>query len=908
MRGLSKKRFLGALVDHPYIVIGAVLLIIFIALQEIVDLGNESIRLEINTSIESLLPASGPDLDTYTFVRDQFIGDDLLIVVLQASNLFSPKGLESLQRLTRALEKIEGVVRVDSLASAIFVRMDDEFTNVDEFLTELPTTIEAAQILQKEAVNHPLYAGHLVSKDGTAVMLAAHFDPSLDSGEVRKVVDAVSTACTREAVGFEHYLTGPVFVRSATGLALFADLKTMFPLAIFITFLVCLAGLRSLAGVTLPLLANAVALLITMAVFIRTGHELDFVTIIMPPVIFVVGFAYAVHVISDFERVFDSSIDKITALKASLEEVFVPLTLTAFTTCIGFLSLTTSNIGTIQTFGAFSALGTGLSWLCAVTLIPTGLRFLPSKDHGTVKQSRLLLLVPRLSKFDLEHRNGILIAGFMLAMFALAFASKIEVDTDYLRNFPEDSEIRRNFDEIGRTFSGAIPLQILIESDIPGVFKNPAELRVLADLQRWIQRQPEVRGTLSFVDYMRTLHRSLVPEVEPEDEIPGSLELSEQLLAISASDYSKEFIDSAYKTTLIHARSTAVGSDDLGRLAERIENRLSQLPTHLRGQVTGSSVLIARSMDDITRGQIVSLSVALLVIYLVLSILFGSLRVGAIALIPNLLPLVTFFGVLGLTGITLNLATSLVATVALGIAVDDSIHYFSRFNYEARRLANEKRGVEQAIGAVIRPVTFTTLALCAGFLSLIASDLRNQIEFGMLAAVTLALAWVVDLTVSPALSSGLRFITLWEVLTIDLGDEPQKKIPLFKGLSHRQARIAALFGRIEAYAPGDRIIEQGQEGQEMCILIEGIVTAKVKRDDNDLSLQQIRPGDIFGEVALFTRERMAHIDAEEYVRVLWLNQESLERIQTRYPKIAAQMFWNLTGTVAERLVQTTERL
>ena len=130
-------------------------------------------------------------------------------------------------------------------------------------------------------------------------------------------------------------------------------------------------------------------------------------------------------------------------------------------------------------------------------------------------------------------------------------------------------------------------------------------------------------------------------------------------------------------------------------------------------------MLIARTMDDITRGQILSLSGALLVIYMILSILFGSLRVGAIALIPNLLPIVAFFGILGLTGITLNLATSLVATVALGIAVDDSIHYFSRFNTESRKLANEERGVERAIAGIIRPVTFTTAALCARFLALL---------------------------------------------------------------------------------------------------------------------------------------------------------------------------------------------
>jgi len=379
-------------------------------------------------------------------------------------------------------------------------------------------------------------------------------------------------------------------------------------------------------------------------------------------------------------------------------------------------------------------------------------------------------------------------------------------------------------------------------------------------------------------------------------------------LALGAGDDVERFADARYKRTLMHVRSTAVSSNDLIALVSRIEQRLSELPEHLRGKVTGSSVLLAQTMDEITRGQIVSLSGALIIIYLILATLFGSLRVGAIALIPNLLPIVAFFGILGLTGITLNLATSLVATVALGIAVDDSIHYFSRFNTESRRLANEELGVERALAAVIRPVTFTTAALCAGFLALVVSDLRNQVEFGVLAAVTLFIAWLVDLTLSPALSAGLRFVTLWEVLTIDLGSEPHKKISLFHGLTHRQARIAALFGRIEPYAPGDRILAFGEEGNEICILIEGVVVAQVARPEGNRVLRALHPGEVFGEVALFTGKRTADIDAMTDVRVLWLNQESLDRIQNRYPRIAAQLFWNLTGTVAVRLADITARI
>jgi predicted RND superfamily exporter protein len=886
----------------------AALVVTFFAFSETVDLKNRRIKVDVDSSIENLLPHGGPALEVYASVRERFVGDDVLIVVWLSDDLFTPARLAGLKRLTRRLEKLPGIARIDSLASATFVRSDDDISNVSEFLVDLPNDSEAARRLKAEALANPLYVGHLVSRDGRGAIMAVHFDPDLPPAGLGDKVNEVAAASEAEAGDVEQFVTGPVYARLETGRTLFTDIQFVFPLAVLATFLVSAVGLRSLPGVLLPLTVNAIGLLITMAVFIRAGYALNFVTIIMPPVIFVVGFAYAVHVVSDFERMRSAGHDQIAAIKLSLNEVFVPLTLTAFTTGVGFISLMASNIETIQVFGMFCALGTVLSWLCAVTLVPVGLRLLPSGTRHRAGPGALLKLAPALANFDLGNRKIILTVGFFTVLFSVICAGNIEVGTDYLRNFPADTKIRRDFAEVGKTFSGAIPLQILIESDVPDVFKNPEDLRELDSLQRWIQSQPEVGGVISFVDYMRMLHRTFVPEIEPEHAIPGSFDLSDQLLTLGASEDVEQFADSRYQTTLMHVRSTAVSSNDLGDLVARIETRLDQLPTRLRGQVTGSSVLLARTMDEITRGQILSLSGALVVIYIILSTLFGSLRVGAIALIPNLLPIVAFFGILGLTGITLNLATSLVATVALGIAVDDSIHYFSRFNTESRRLANEKLGVEHAIAAIIRPVTFTTAGLCAGFLSLLVSDLRNQVEFGVLAAATLFLAWLVDLTVSPALSSGLRFVTLWEVLAVDLGSQPQKVIPLFNGLSHRQARIAALFGRIESYGSGDQILTIGEEGNEICVLIDGVVVAQVPRPEGNRVLRALHPGDAFGEVALFTGKRSANIDAMTDVRVLWLNRESLERIQSRYPRIAAQIFWNLTGTVSERLADVTTRI
>ena len=227
-------------------------------------------------------------------------------------------------------------------------------------------------------------------------------------------------------------------------------------------------------------------------------------------------------------------------------------------------------------------------------------------------------------------------------------------------------------------------------------------------------------------------------------------------MLLGGGDDLKRFTDPSFSSALVHVRATTFSTAKLLDLVARIEARLDKLPADLRGQVTGTSYLIAQTVDDITRGQITSLGSALGVIYVVLAILFRSFRTGALALVPNALPILVYFGILGLSPITLNITTSLVATAVLGIAVDDSIHFFSRYRTEARRTGSRRRGVEAALAALIRPVTLTTAALCVGFLAVTAGDLQSQVEFGLLAAVTLFVAWVLDLTFTPALCASSR--------------------------------------------------------------------------------------------------------------------------------------------------------
>jgi hypothetical protein len=313
-------------------------------------------------------------------------------------------------------------------------------------------------------------------------------------------------------------------------------------------------------------------------------------------------------------------------------------------------------------------------------------------------------------------------------------------------------------------------------------------------------------------------------------------------------------------------------------------------------------------MDDIAIGQALSLGTAFGVIYLILALIFTSFRVGLIALIPNAMPVLIYFGVLGWTGVTLNTSTGLVACLVLGIAVDDTIHLMARFNAAAKKHANVNRGVIEALRSVGRPVTYTTLALCLGFLCIMLSDSNSQRDFAWLSALTLAVAWGVDVTFTPAIAGRLRVVTLWDVITLDLGQDPHLSIPLFAGLTPAQARIAALMARLREYPKEHPLIRRGEKASDFFVVLEGELTATIQTEAGVLRLRNFRRGDVFGEVALFKGARTADVTALSDVRLLRLTKNDLIQLKRRYPRIGAQIYANLSQVLADRLASLTEHV
>ncbi len=882
-----------------------------LAVLQIVDARSGTPRLELDPSIDRLLPDEDEDRRFYDRVRRIFGSDETLVVALVADDLFTAENLRRVARISRRLATLPAVQRVVSLDNALHIRSQRGDLLIEPFIETVPEDPAALARIRREALDNPIYAGNLVSRDGRAAAIVVYLRDMPERELLGLDIDRQVLRIAREESGdAQVWLAGGLYLKAETGRLMMRDLSRTLPLAALVVVAVALVCFRSLAGVLVPVGTTLLALVWTLGIASALGHSLNLVTAVAPSIVLVVGFAYAVHVVCEYEDVLREDRSSGSPVSVALRQIALPVALTGATTAVGFLSLATSPLSAVRQFGLLCTLGVAATLVASLSFAPAVLAQLPRRRARppSAASRRFDALAERVARFDTTRRIPILVAAALVAALAAWGSGHIRVSSDFLRDFPPTSEVRRNVEAVNRNLEGGNTFYVVLEARERDAFKEPENLRSIRELQRWLEARAEIGGTTSHVDYLMLIHRGFNDNDPAFLTIPDSRRLVTQLLFFGANEEIERFVDAAYQTAAIAVRSTVFDSGELADLVERVEARLDDLPAHIEGHVTGNGVLVARSIDDIARGQATSLSLAFGVIFVILALLFTSLRVGFIALIPNALPVLVYFGVLGWTGVTLNSTTGLVACIVLGIAVDDTIHFLARFNAEARRRADEAKGVVAALRRVGRPVTYTSAALCLGFLVLTTSELRNQVEFGALAAFTLAFAWLVDVVFTPALALRMRIVTLWDALTLDLGEAPHHSIPLFAGLSKTQARVAALMASIETFPEGHTVFRAGEMGQQMYVVIEGRLAASMTGREGTVRFGELCRGAAVGEVALFHGRRTADVRAVTDVRLLRLSRRSLERLRRRYPRIGAQLYANLSAILADRVASTTQAL
>jgi predicted RND superfamily exporter protein len=882
------------------------------ALVSLVDTRSGSLRLRIDPSLDPMVVQGHPDRQFFERVQKRFGLDEVVLVVLQSEDAYALSALQRLNRLTRALRDLPFVAEARSLTSAPLPRATEDGLAVERVTPGQLEDPAFPRQLRALVESNPLLRGHLISADGRSAAIAVALETKSDREILELgVIRAIAAAADRErGADAQIWVTGAPVIRAATSRAVLEQLRWAVPAIALLLVAVLGLAFRSLRGVLLPLATIVIALAWTLAVLRWLDRPLNLITSLVPPLLVTMGLAYCAHVIAEFETLLRrSGLDDARARAVLLmKETAAPVLLTGFTTSLGLLALTLNELPAIREFAWLSALGVLFSALLALTFVPAALCFarprLPLRD---LPGDRLFEQgSEKLARFDLKRRREILFAAAMIFILCAAAATRIQVGDQFVGIFPAESGVRSDYEAVNRALGGVNPLAVVIEGAAEDTFIEPKVLHQLDRLQHWLADQPEVGAVSGLVDHVILLNTLFAGAAR--EGIPDSADLVRQLLFFGAGPDLAGVVNSDRSSSLIELRLRV---DDTGAIAafmRRLQAQLALLPPPLTAQITGNAALLTRSVERVTGDQLQSIGLALLLIYLCLAVQFASLSVGLKASLPTMLQTALYFGALGLSGIPLNATTALVECLVLGLAVDDTIHYLARFNKAAKRTGSESEGATQALSAVLRPVTLTKAILALGFLILVTGELQNQVLFGYLAAFTLLAAWLVDIFVTPAFMSGVRIVTLWDSLLLNLGREVQSTIPLFAGLSTRQARIFALMSNLQTLPAGSRLLTEGDPGGDVYVLIDGKVSVWVQRDGAKLELNTIGRGAVLGEAGYFGQKRTASADTLTPVRLLRFDDADRERICRRYPRIAARVFLNLNKIQAERIAAQMSRV
>lgn len=883
-------------------------------------------HIRLDSSVESLLPRGDAAKAYYDEVRGLFGSDEVGVIGIIADDVYVPHVLEKIKRLTEEIRQIPEVKNVISLTNA-----PDIVTSVAKESTLLVPEVNlphaAVAELKKRLLEQPIYLKNLVSQDGRAAAINIFFENLGDDEFFRRGIDDIIQALVARETGPEQlYYTGLPHFKVYSTRAMWTDLAFFVPCTLLLIVVMLFLSFRSLRGVLLPVMTVVVSLVWTLGLMVLMGSSLSLGNMALPPLVLVLGTAYSLHIVSGYYEEIRSNRSVSEVVLATLHSTNMPLFIAAFTTVLGFLSLMTNRIVSIRELGLYASIGISTAFVLSIVFVPAVLMVLPLPPRRVAAfSSGVTTVMHALARLSSRYRHTVITAGALIMMTSVWYGSAIQVGSDFQSFFRETDPIRQATDKINRSLVGSMTFYVVIDGLEPNVIKKWDTLWRIKNLQLYIDTLPGVEKTISFVDYCEMLDRGIqeIPLAPAEGEVletpppeekatfwsnPDQLKGVMRLVFLNASGVASVVNHPNYSRSTILVRTSLSRSREIATLVERIETfAQGHFPPELTVHPTGNLVLLTRTTGDIINGQIQSLALTAGVIFLLMATMFLSVRVGLIAMVPNIFPLFVFFGLMGLTGTELNFGTNIIASIALGVAVDDTIHIMMRLSKAVRTTTDQEQALLETLSTVGKPALYASLVLVLGFLTLSFSTFVPIREFGLLSATTILFGLVGEITLLPALLATTPIITLWDLLYVKLGKDPHKTIGLFANLRPSQAKIVALMGDLKSFPRGQVIIHPGEASNEMFLVISGRAELRVNSAGQSRPLWELHRGDVFGVTSLIrSDDRLSEVIALEDVEVLAMDERFRTRVW-RYPRIAARIFFNLSMTLLERLQYTLQR-
>jgi predicted RND superfamily exporter protein len=745
----------------------------------------------VDNSVAAFFDTDDPTYGAYLQYREDFESDEVGYIVYRAEGgAWSLELMRKVEQLTRALEdEVPFVKEVTSLSNVEFMEgapPDDIL--VYDLLDEFPETQEELFVIRDKVMKKPIYVGGLVSSDAELGAVIVEMNrSSIDAVDQIRLdpeggdglgnlypqvsFEAIEAILARpEYEGIEFFHTGDVAINATYNTVLFEDdMPVLMALSFLVIILSLIVVFRRPVGVIGPLMVVFFAMAVSVGVIGLIGWDIDFMFGMMPTLLIAVGVADSVHILSEFaiyQRKLGSRRD---AIRRTLYLVGPPCLLTSLTTAAGFLSLSLSPVKSVAHLAVYSAAGVIAAFLATVTILVAFLYFgrTPSTEETdaekTARASRGKFLggvLRSVASFDIRFRNAILIASAVIFAASGVGISMLTVDSNFLTEFSEDIPVRQTTQFVDDHMSGNYSIVYVFDSGEEDGIKSPAVLREIERVQREADSHPLVTKTYSVVDLMKDINQSFHNGDPAYYKIPDSRELIAQYLLVyemSGGEEIRDYLSMDYARATLELRCKMTNTSHLMGIVEQIDAHVDDAPLEASTfSVTGIGALWLKFVEYITWSQIQGALIALTVVSLMMVLVFRSVKIGLVSMIPNVTPVILVLGAMGWAGWHLDYYRLLIAPVAIGIAVDDTIHLMTRYHHEFGKLGNYKKALYASMDGVGRALFITSAILVLGFCTNVFSVMDGQKSFGILLSTVIAVALVADFLLMPALILWLK--------------------------------------------------------------------------------------------------------------------------------------------------------
>jgi len=707
-------------------------------------------KITIVTDPKTMLPEGDPVVAAFDEVDETFGGAEFAMVILDMGEVFTTNSLQEIDRLTLSLERVKGVSSVWSITNIEEIRGVEGGIEVVELIEEILTDESELQRLKNRVLSDDDYAGQIVSQNGKIALVLIQLLPNVDRDNlIHDIKDIVQKLGLDE----KAYLTGEPVMGLEIGKMVRGDMSRLLPIAILVMIAILFFSFRNIRGVVLPLLIVIVTVIWTLGLMGYVGVSLSAIGNIIPIIIISMGIADGIHILTRYREELSLGFDKWKALTTTIGAVGMACFLTSITTMIGFGSLYTSSLRIIKDFGLFTAIGVGIAFIITVTLFLAFLFLLRPHKRELDKKRRVFLkgILGKWADFIVGRAKMVLVSAGLLILLAIVGIPLMSTESDFMNFFKPDNPVRSAYNTMKENFGGVEFIQVAVKGNI----QDPKVLQTMEDFQNEIEKIEILIKPTSVVNLLRKTNKAL-HEGESEYEIlPETEEEVAQyllLLSLGGSDQLDNMLSFDYDQALIQAKVSTYKSLERDKMIGEVEKAIGK---HFGSDdevvLTGSPVVDARMLKLMVKGQLQSLALAILCIFIIMVILSRSLTYGTFCAIPVSLTVILNFGIMGWFKIPLDVASAVIASVAIGIGIDYAIHFFSRYKEELAIGKSSEQAIKITISNTGQAIFYNAAAIGLGFLVLIFASMPPMQRFGWLIALTMFFSSMASMTVLPAL-------------------------------------------------------------------------------------------------------------------------------------------------------------